>query len=331
VSARPRAGSVGGGGASLPVKLALAPAAVLALLAALEGGARVAGVSIPPGTWPSALTCVQRSALLGQEFRPHCSGKLASTAFSTNALGLRGGELRDDRAKRILALGDSCTWGWAVGDDATYPALLEQALDARRNGYQVINAGFPGHTSHQGLLFLRERGLALRPDIVIIAFGFNDRFATGEIGAALARNRTLLPLLRLDDFLMEWSLFYRWARYRPPGESTFPTSTARVTAEQYERNLTEMIRLVREQGSRPVLVSFLQPRRGLAFGPYVQAERRVERDTQVPVVGYDGPRVDVVHPTPEGYRAFVDALVKEMDAAGYLSDEKSVTGHHGDQ
>ena len=87
-----------------------------------------------------------------------------------------------------------------------------------------------------------------------------------------------------------------------------------------------MVRLVREHGGKPILVSFLQSRDTLGLGPYVQAERRVQRDLEVPAVGYDGPRVDVIHPSGEGYRRFVDALVAAMDAAGYLSDEKSVTG-----
>src|SRR5262245_66079696 len=74
---------------------------------------------------PTEANCLQRSATLGMEFRSDCSAtwseKLLTgdkqTTFTTNRLGLRDAELDDDGAVRILALGDSCTWGWQVKQD----------------------------------------------------------------------------------------------------------------------------------------------------------------------------------------------------------------------
>src|SRR5262249_44457319 len=148
------------------------------------------------------------------EFRPHCHGALSSTAFETNSLGLRSPEVRDDGSRRILAIGDSCTWGWAVPQDASYPADLQRLLDERsgRVSYQVVNAGAPGYTSYQGLLYLRERGLALDPSIVILGFGFNDALALGEIEEQLQLARRWQWLMLVDDFLVQHSYSYDFVR-----------------------------------------------------------------------------------------------------------------------
>src|SRR5262249_9522286 len=125
---------------------------------------------------PNPGNCLQRDPLLSMSFRPGCDGELALTPVHTNALGLRGPEGRDDRSVRVLAAGDSCTWGWRVAENQSFPRLLERLLGemAIQNTYQVINAGVPGYTSFQGVEYLRERGLALKPSIVLISYGFND-------------------------------------------------------------------------------------------------------------------------------------------------------------
>jgi lysophospholipase L1-like esterase len=260
--------------------------------------------------------CLQRSPLLGQEFRPSCNGTLASTAFRTNALGLRGGAVRDDGAKRILALGDSCTWGSGVAETDAYPAVLQRDLDegSRPPGYQVINAGIPGYTVHQGLLYAREHWLALHPDIVIIAFGFNDAARLGDIETLLASSRARLSLLRLDDVLADWSVFYRWQRAKRY-EPLAPEDEPRLTADKYERELEELVRLVIARGAKPVLLVFAGPS---GRAPYVAAEQRVAQTLKVPLLEYQGPRLDIVNPTADGYRWIAATLAERLYAEGYV-------------
>ena len=141
-------------------------------------------------------------------------GTTASEAIATNELGLRDSPVREDGARRILAIGDSCTYGWGLAQSDAFPQVLHTLLHRRFGAerYRVINAGVPGFTSHHGLLYLRERGLDLRPEIVIFSFGFNDFLFAGNIEGALAWNRRLLPLIRFDDFLVRQSSFWRWTR-----------------------------------------------------------------------------------------------------------------------
>src|SRR5262245_44616915 len=253
-------------------------------------------------------TCVRPSALLGQEFKPLCAGTLADTVFHTNSLGLRGDEVPDDGTTRILAIGDSCTWGWGVAESDAYPTMLQRMLDYHSGGrrYTVINAGVPGFTSYQGLLYLRERGALLRPQIVLIAYGFNDQTQVGDIRELIDNNRRLLPVLRVDEALGTRSVLYRWARYKTvkPRPKGLPP---RVSFDQYEANLAAIADVVRSIGARPVLLSFLRP-----ANPYAPAEQAVADRLGIPLIRYQGPRFDLVHPTSDGYSLLATEIYERL-------------------
>ncbi len=108
-------------------------------------------------------------------------GTLSSYSYSTNELGFRGPSLSTtDGPFRILAVGDSTTFGQHLNDEETWPAQLQQRLDPSREHIEIINAGVIGASSFQGLSFLATRGLALHPDMVTVTFGFND-WARAEV------------------------------------------------------------------------------------------------------------------------------------------------------
>lgn len=99
----------------------------------------------------------------------------------TNALGLRTvGEFDDlslkDLAgrKKILALGDSITFGLFVKDEDSYPHRLQKLLSSIEKDTVVLNAGVGSSTIADHLYFLRTKGLALNPDLVVINFCDND-------------------------------------------------------------------------------------------------------------------------------------------------------------
>lgn len=76
----------------------------------------------------------------------------------------------------VLALGDSLYAGYGVGQDESFPAVLEQALEARGVPARVVNAGVSGDTSAGGrarLAFTLD-GLPQKPDLVIVGLGAND-------------------------------------------------------------------------------------------------------------------------------------------------------------
>ncbi|MEO6326780.1 MAG: GDSL-type esterase/lipase family protein [Thermoanaerobaculia bacterium] len=92
---------------------------------------------------------------------------------SSNALGARGArEIAGKRAHvtRVLALGDSFTFGQGVSDDEAYPALLE----SRVPGIEVVNLGVHGYGHDQMLITLREEGARLLPDVVLLGYVTDD-------------------------------------------------------------------------------------------------------------------------------------------------------------
>jgi len=95
-----------------------------------------------------------------------------------NSLGFRDVEPapRQPGELRILALGDSITWGDYLQADETWVERAERhlgkALPGRRVG--VINAGVGDIGLKEELDLLEETGLSLAPDLVVVGFYLND-------------------------------------------------------------------------------------------------------------------------------------------------------------
>jgi GDSL-like Lipase/Acylhydrolase family len=75
---------------------------------------------------------------------------------------------------RVLALGDSVTWGVNVPAPQTFAKVLEQLLAGRRQRVEVVNAGVLGYTAYNELQYYRAKGRIFEPDLVLIAFCMND-------------------------------------------------------------------------------------------------------------------------------------------------------------
>lgn len=74
----------------------------------------------------------------------------------------------------IVAVGDSLTAGYGVGEQEAYPALLEKRLVADNYYYRVINAGVSGETSSGTLSRIEWVIQSLNPDMIILETGAND-------------------------------------------------------------------------------------------------------------------------------------------------------------
>jgi lysophospholipase L1-like esterase len=103
-----------------------------------------------------------------------------------------------ERVYRVLCIGDSSTFGLNVDQGAEFPRRLERLLRRAYPGraIEVVNAGVPGWSWMQGARFLRLRGIALHPDLVIAAFGTNDQFWPAVITDGEQFTRLEKPLVR---------------------------------------------------------------------------------------------------------------------------------------
>lgn len=92
-----------------------------------------------------------------------------------NSRGFRGPEIALDKPPgrvRVLAVGDSMVYGLGVENEQAFPAVME-ALDP---ALQVVNAGVPAYSGAEELVQLREEIGVLRPDVVVVAYFWNDLF-----------------------------------------------------------------------------------------------------------------------------------------------------------
>lgn len=105
------------------------------------------------------------------------------SGMKTNSLGFRDRERTIERkssAWRLVALGDSFTWGAGARYDEAYLTLVERALADKRPGAEVINLGIVGYQPEEYYALLKEHGLSYRPDLVLVNFFIGNDFMPAQ-------------------------------------------------------------------------------------------------------------------------------------------------------
>ena len=167
-----------------------------------------------------------------------------SVSVAVNALGMRGperGESKPVGTTRVLLLGDSFAFGWGVEQEEAFGARLERLLTERVGPVEVLPAAVPGWSTDQQFIYLRTQGLALHPDLIILATSENDLTELSLNRLTLADDRLPVrvePMWRMVDatgrmryigtgraalprepwpgetWLQDHSLLYHWLRFR---------------------------------------------------------------------------------------------------------------------
>ncbi len=156
---------------------------------------------------------------------------------------------------RIIALGDSNTFGWAVDDGANWPSQLQRLFTGSHKGVEVINAGVWGYSSFQGLRRLKEI-LPFNPDLVLVSFGGNDAHQVLVPDAEyVKRHDRIERLARLTRRLRLAQLAVAgWDRLEM-ATGTTGRLVPRVTLDEYSSHLREIVRLARARGIQVVLLT----------------------------------------------------------------------------
>lgn len=104
---------------------------------------------------------------------------LGSIKNSFNSLGMRGDEITIPKPRdeyRILMLGDSFTAAINIVYQETFSKVLEKKLSNKfpNKKITVTNAGVDSYSPLLEYLLLREKGLLLQPDLIILNFDISD-------------------------------------------------------------------------------------------------------------------------------------------------------------
>jgi len=149
-----------------PVKnVLLAVVSILFVVVASVCADRMLGFLLRPPNLPDTVELI---------FPPFAEQHFKTIDFeytaNINSIGIRDRELPRERgdAFRILAIGDSYTYGWGVAQEETWPHLLEAQLREEGHNVEILNLGKPG-TGPPFYAELAERAIPLlRPDMVIV-------------------------------------------------------------------------------------------------------------------------------------------------------------------
>lgn len=282
-------------GTHRPLPLRRGWAAVLVLAAVLAGGVAELGFRIREwrqwgSFWRTRLGSAEKC---GQEYRNLQPGRYGSeiesdfdragrrTIFYTiNRYGIRGPMPtvpKPPGRKRVVCLGGSSTFGWTVTDGEAWPARLGEVL-GKRGDVDVINAGRPGATTWSNFRYLRDRLLALEPDVLVLYEGFNDMWRGarrhseeqadyGLVDASLPPAQEALDLgeprpwpLRLSFSAHALGEYLR-ARLKPNALDRWPTLPPGFRPDPaivalYEQNLGAEIRLAKSRGITTIVATF---------------------------------------------------------------------------
>lgn len=137
-------------------------------------------------------TLVERAYRHYPPFKPHAQ-VLATTAdysvvYAINSKGLRDREydyLKPAGVTRVLAFGDSFTFGTGVAQGERFADVAEEALE----GVEILDMGVPGYGLDQILLSFLTQGTRYHPDLVVVLLNVPvaERHRTGIAQGTIVR------------------------------------------------------------------------------------------------------------------------------------------------
>lgn len=184
----------------LGVNLLVAAISLTLTFLILEAGFRLAGIGRPSAPVlaydPRGLAADPNPEVVFM-LRPGFEGAMWGAPARFNRFAMRDDDIASDKAPdefRILALGDSMTYGVGVRLEQTFAKVLERCLNegksqknegARateqpgpRRRFHVYNAGVPAYDTGQEYHFLTRLIEPVKPDLVVLNFTLSNDYET---------------------------------------------------------------------------------------------------------------------------------------------------------
>lgn len=181
--------------------------------------------------WLGSLYQPSKNPRLVYQLLPKLAGSYENAPLYLNNKGLRGGDIieaKPDKTLRVLALGDSLTFGVGVEWWQAWSNVAQDALNAVTSPtrhVEVINMGVPGYNAVQKAEFFSQLGLKLNPDAVILQPDPQDLSLAPFLAQTNYRHmRDVNNPLIFDLFTVDihGGHSLRWSDYDPKGMPTRP-------------------------------------------------------------------------------------------------------------
>jgi len=240
----------------------MAALTVLVAVVLIEGAARVAFTLYEDfgqaGTW------YVRSPEVGWIPRPGFDGTVYEESRRFDAQGFLAvdtEQIKTSSRGKVVVLGDSTSFGYGVHVAETFAERLDALLPEK----DVVNLSLPGYTSYQGRHVLRSRIDELAPEVVIVAFNFNDRrYVVGDDDTDGPERFELVGHPDWESRLERLHVF-RAARFglkavglvrRSGGERELDVGELRprVALSDYEDNLKQIVELLHDRGATAIFL-----------------------------------------------------------------------------
>jgi lysophospholipase L1-like esterase len=190
---------------------------------------------------------------------PNRSGTYYGAEIRTNSEGFRDNEYARGKPPgkmRIAMIGDSFVLGWGVPFEDTMAKVLERELNAPGDRFEVINMGVGNYDSVMELELFKLKGLAFRPDIVLLVYFVNDPEPPqriSQLGYYVKRSSYLGAFFfdRYMKFRARLDKDFNWKDYYA---SLYTEGTPDLIASQDA--IRELARLCRDEGIQLFIVSY---------------------------------------------------------------------------
>jgi len=306
----------------------------------------------------------KKSKLIRANYPLSSKNKYFFPQIGTNNIGVVNGpdgckniKLRTSKI-RVVCLGASTTGNYIQeGDNVySYPNLLEKQLNIEKPGtYEVINAGIGGYNSADILIFYLLCIQDLKPDIVILYHGYNDirhylskgfksDYSHSIINFAAKKSvykyNKYFPSIKIAwiNFLINKLPFInvRNSLLKQIYSGKFDINLDPTKGlEVYRRNITNLVKSVKNSGSRIILSSFChyydpttsKLQSNITFDNIIKKENKITYnisnnencdylDITLMIPKNNNYFVDSIHFSPEGMKLMAKTLSAKILSMG---------------
>lgn len=148
---------------------------------------------------------------------------------------------------RVLAIGDSNTFGIYLQEEESYPAQLQALWNKKHpdRPIEVANLGYPGTNSFRVADTIAEVLHNFQPDIVLLTIGINDIFTASEYVEGNLQagqgDSSLDPIDLIRRYSRLYKLVYMARQGQKAGEAATDTGSGNTTAAGAKVNKREVL------------------------------------------------------------------------------------------